>query len=251
MANSDAAAGRTVRIHSFESMGTYDGPGLRLVVFVQGCNFRCAYCANPDTLDCAGGRDVAIDEIVRMAVSERPFFGRRGGVTFSGGEPTLQAEALLPLFERLKEEGIHICLDTNGSVMNDAVRRLLALTDIVLLDVKEIDDTRHRDLTGRTNAATLAFADWLEENGREFWLRYVLVPGVTSMREDLCALCERFKGFRMLSRVEILPYHTLGRHKYDHLGMTYRLDGVMENTPEEVEAAAAVFRSCFDCVRVN
>lgn len=163
----------------------------------------------------------------------------------------MQAEALLPLFERLKEEGIHICLDTNGSVMNDAVRRLLALTDIVLLDVKEIDDTRHRDLTGRTNAATLAFADWLEENGREFWLRYVLVPGVTSMREDLCALCERFKGFRMLSRVEILPYHTLGRHKYDHLGMTYRLDGVMENTPEEVEAAAAVFRSCFDCVRVN
>lgn len=245
------ADGLTVRVHSFESMGTYDGPGLRLVVFLQGCNFRCAYCANPDTLALTGGRDVAVTEIVRRAVSERPFFGRRGGVTFSGGEPTLQAGRLLPLFRLLRDEGIHICLDTNGSVLNDAVRRLLALTDIVLLDVKEIDDTRHRDLTGRSNATTLAFADWLEEHGREFWLRYVLVPGVTSMREDLCALCERFKGYKLLRKVEILPYHTLGRHKYDHLGMAYRLDGVRENTPEEIDAAAAVFRSYFDCVRVN
>ena len=251
MTGCDAVAGQTVRVHSFESMGTYDGPGLRLVVFVQGCNFRCVYCANPDTMACTGGEDVAIDEIVRMAVSEKPFFGRRGGVTFSGGEPTLQASALLPLFERLKAEGIHICLDTNGSVMNDAVRRLLALTDLVLLDVKEINDTRHRDLTGCSNAATLAFADWMEANGRDFWLRYVLVPGVTSMREDLHALCERFKGYRMLRRVEILPYHTLGRHKYDHLGMVYRLDGVRENTPEEIEEAASIFRSYFDCVRVN
>lgn len=245
------ADGLTVRVHSFESMGTYDGPGLRLVVFLQGCNFRCAYCANPDTLALTGGRDVAVTEIVRRAVSERPFFGRRGGVTFSGGEPTLQAGRLLPLFRLLRDEGIHICLDTNGSVLNDAVRRLLALTDIVLLDVKEIDDTRHRDLTGRSYATTLAFADWLEEHGREFWLRYVLVPGVTSMREDLCALCERFKGYKLLRKVEILPYHTLGRHKYDHLGMAYRLDGVRENTPEEIDAAAAVFRSYFDCVRVN
>ena len=163
----------------------------------------------------------------------------------------MQAKALIPIVKELKNNGIHVCLDTNGSVLNDAVRRLLALTDIVLLDVKEIDDTRHRDLTGRSNATTLAFADWLEEHGREFWLRYVLVPGVTSMREDLCALCERFKGYKLLRKVEILPYHTLGRHKYDHLGMAYRLDGVRENTPEEIDAAAAVFRSYFDCVRVN
>lgn len=245
------ADGLTVRVHSFESMGTYDGPGLRLVVFLQGCNFRCAYCANPDTLALTGGRDVAVTEIVRRAVSERPFFGRRGGVTFSGGEPTLQAGRLLPLFRLLRDEGIHICLDTNGSVLNDAVRRLLALTDIVLLDVKEIDDTRHRDLTGRSNATTLAFADWLEEHGREFWLRYVLVPGVTSMREDLCALCERFKGYKLLRKVEILPYHTLGRHKYDHLGMAYRLDGVSENTPGQLAEAERLFKTYFANVRVN
>lgn len=241
----------TVRVHSFESMGTYDGPGLRLVVFMQGCNFRCAYCANPDTLDISGGEDVSIDEIVRMAVSQKPFFGKRGGVTFSGGEPTLQAAGLLPLFARLKDEGIHICLDTNGSVANEQVRRLLELTDLVLLDVKEIDDSQHRWLTGCGNAATLSTADWLEEHGKEFWLRYVLVPGVTSKPEHLEALCRRFSGFEMLKRVEILPYHTLGRHKYDHLGMAYRLDGVQENSKEQLAEAEAVFRRYFDCVRVN
>ena len=127
-----------IRVHSYESMGTFDGPGLRLVVFLQGCNFRCLYCANPDTIDTKGeSTETAIDEIVHMAVSQKAFFGKKGGVTFSGGEPTLQAKALIPLFQRLKEQSIHICIDTNGSIWNEEVKELLQWTDLVLLDIKD------------------------------------------------------------------------------------------------------------------
>ena len=116
-----------LKVHSYESMGTYDGPGLRLVVFLQGCPFRCLYCANPDTISFDGGKQTEIEEIVRMAVSQKPFFGRRGGITFSGGEPTMQAKELLPLFARLKEEGIHICLDTNGGAWNSDIENLIGV----------------------------------------------------------------------------------------------------------------------------
>ena len=141
-----------IRVHSYESMGTFDGPGLRLVVFLQGCNFRCLYCANPDTIDLKGeSKETSVEEIVRMAMSQRAFFGKKGGVTFSGGEPTVQAKELIPLFRRLKEEGIHICLDTNGSIWNEQVEALLELTDLVLLDVKQFNNERHHTLTGRNN----------------------------------------------------------------------------------------------------
>ena len=122
-----------INVHSYESMGTFDGPGLRLVVFLQGCNFRCLYCANPDTIEAKGGTATDPEEIVRMAVSQKAFFGKKGGITFSGGEPTFQAKSLIPLFKRLKEKGIHICLDTNGGLWNNDVEELLELTDLVLL----------------------------------------------------------------------------------------------------------------------
>ena len=151
-----------IRVHSYESMGTFDGPGLRLVVFLQGCNFRCLYCANPDTIDLKGeSKETTVDEIVQMAISQRAFFGKKGGITFSGGEPTVQAKELIPLFKRLKEEGIHICLDTNGSIWNEHVEELLQLTDLVLLDVKQFNDERHRALTERSNEQTLKTAEWL------------------------------------------------------------------------------------------
>ena len=125
-----------IRVHSYESMGTFDGPGLRLVVFLQGCNFRCLYCANPDTIDVKDeSTETPAEKIVRMAVSQKAFFGKKGGITFSGGEPTLQAKALIPLFRQLKEQGIHICVDTNGSIWNEDVEELLKLTDLVLLDI--------------------------------------------------------------------------------------------------------------------
>ena len=232
-------------------MGTYDGPGLRLVIFLQGCPFRCLYCANPDTISADGGKQTDLDHIVKMAVSQKPFFGKRGGVTFSGGEPTVQAKELLPLFDRLHEKGIHICLDTNGGVWNSSVEELLDKTDLVLLDVKQFNPTRHESLTGRSNEQTLRTAQWLEEHGKPFWMRYVLVPGISDFEEDIRALGEHFRDYRMLQRVEILPYHTLGVHKYESLGQDYKLKDTKHNTPEQLDRALALFNQYFECVIMN
>lgn len=240
-----------LKVHSYESMGTYDGPGLRLVVFLQGCPFRCLYCANPDTISFEGGKDTETEEIIRMAVSQKPFFGRRGGITFSGGEPTMQAKELLPLFSRLKEEGIHICLDTNGGAWSNDIEELMRQTDLVLLDCKQFNNARHEALTGRSNTQTLDTARWMEDNGRPFWLRYVLVPGVSDFEEDIRALGEHFKDYRMIQRVEILPYHTLGKHKYESLGWEYKLEGTPSNTSEQLERAVSIFKEYFDCVILN
>ena len=240
-----------IKVHSYESMGTYDGPGLRLVVFLQGCPFRCLYCANPDTITFDGGTPTETDEILRMAVNQKPFFGKRGGITFSGGEPTMQAKELLPLYAALKGEGIHICLDTNGGTWNEDVEELLRQTDLVLLDCKQFNNTRHEELTGRSNNQTLKTAQWLEDNGKPFWLRYVLVPGISDFEEDIRDLGEHFKGFKMLQRVEILPYHTLGKHKYESLGWDYTLKDTPTNTPQQLDRAVSLFNEYFSCVVLN
>ena len=240
-----------IKVHSYESMGTYDGPGLRLVVFLQGCPFRCLYCANPDTISFEGGTPTEIEEIVSMAVNQKPFFGRRVGVTFSGGEPTAQAAQLIPLVKRLKEEGINVCIDTNGGIWNSAVEELLSLTDLVLLDCKQFNPARHEELTGRSNSQTLKTAEWLEQNGRPFWMRYVLVPGISDFEEDIRSLGEHFKGYKMLQRVEILPYHTLGIHKYESMGQEYKLKDTKLNTPEQLDKALNLFNEYFDCAVMN
>lgn len=240
-----------INVHSYESMGTFDGPGLRLVVFLQGCPFRCLYCANPDTIDVKGGIPTPADEILQMAVSQQAFFGKKGGITFSGGEPTLQAEALIPLFKKLKAHNIHICLDTNGAIWNEKVEELLGLTDLVLLDVKEFDPERHRALTGRSNEQTLQTAAWLEEHERPFWLRYVLVPGYSDFEEDIHNLGESLGKYRNIQRVEILPYHRLGVHKYEAMGREYQLKEVKENSPEQLEQAEKLFEKYFETVVVN
>ncbi|MFR0836517.1 MAG: pyruvate formate-lyase-activating protein [Barnesiella sp.] len=240
-----------IQVHSYESMGTFDGPGLRLVVFLQGCNFRCLYCANPDTIVTSGGTATDAEEIVRMALSQKAFFGRRGGITFSGGEPTLQASGLLPLFRRLKEEDIHICLDTNGSVWNRDVEELLLLTDLVLLDIKEYDPVKHQKLTGRSNLRTLKTAEWLESHDKPMWLRYVLVPGYSDFEEDIRSVGRDLGDYRMIQRVEILPYHTLGVHKYEAMGIPYLLKDIKENTPMQIERAQELFSCYFPLVYVN
>lgn len=241
-----------IRVHSYESLGTYDGPGIRLVVFLQGCNFRCLYCANPDTIDAKGeSKETAPEEILKMAVSQKPFFGKKGGITFSGGEPTFQAKALVPLFKMLKEAGIHICVDTNGGIWNEDVKELLSLADLVLLDVKQFNPNRHRILTERSNEQTLRTAAWLEENGKPFWLRYVLVQGYSAFKEDMEALGEHFKDYKQIERVEILPYHILGVHKYEAMNMEYKLKNVEYNTPEQLEDAKNIFQKYFKTVYVN
>ncbi len=242
-----------LKVHSYESMGTYDGPGLRLVVFLQGCPFRCLYCANPDTISFEGGTPTLPEAILKMALNQKPFFGKKGGVTFSGGEPTAQAEALVPLVRELQEHGINVCIDTNGAIWNSHVEELFSIADLVLLDVKQINPARHLDLTGRTNTRTLETAAWLEEHGRPFWLRYVLVPGISDTEEDIRALGEHFGNgrYRMIRRVEILPYHTLGKNKYEVLGWDYKLKDTPLNTKEQLDRAKGLFDRYFDCAVLN
>ena len=240
-----------IKVHSYESMGTYDGPGLRLVVFLQGCPFRCLYCANPDTISFDGGTPTEADHIIKMAVNQKPFFGKKGGVTFSGGEPTAQAKELNPLIDSLHENGINVCIDTNGAIWTPDVEALMQKVDLVLLDIKQMNPDRHMSLTGRSNSQTLKTAAWLEDNQKPFWLRYVLVPGISDIEEDIRALGEHFRNYKMIQRVEILPYHTLGIHKYESLGQEYQLKDTKTNTPEQLEKAMSLFNEYFDCAILN
>lgn len=232
-------------------MGTVDGPGLRFVIFLQGCNFHCLYCANPDTIDASKGMEVSADEIFNMVSNTRSFFGKRGGVTFSGGEPLLQARQLLPLIERFKSEGINTCIDTNGSVWNSDVEKLLSINDLVLLDVKQINKEKHQNLTSWSNEQTLKTAKWLEEHNKPFWLRYVLVPTISDDAEDITHLGETLGQYSMIERVEVLPYHKLGVHKYEALGWEYKLEDIDNNTPEGLEQAERLMKKYFKKVSMG
>lgn len=240
-----------IKVHSIESLGTYDGPGIRLVVFLQGCNFKCLYCANPDTITPKGGNPTEVEEIMELARNQRPFFGKIGGVTISGGEPLFQAKQLIPLFEKLKEEGFNTCIDTNGGFFNDDVKRLLEFTDLVLLDVKHIDSEHHKFLTNQENTTTLRLLDYLAEQNISVWLRYVLVPGLTDNPNDLHRLGQRVKDLSNIQKLEIQPYHTLGKHKYEHLGMEYKLNDIPENTIKQLNTAYDIFKEYFKEVIIN
>ena len=225
------------QVHSIETLGAHDGPGLRLVVFLQGCNYRCLYCQNVDTQDIKKGNSITQKDIIRMAKKQMPYFKKTGGVTISGGEPLLQAKKLIGLFKKLKRLSIHTVLDTNGSVFNSDVRKLLKFTDLVLLDIKQIDNDRHKQITGHVNKLPLKFAKYLEEISKPFWLRYVLVPGFTDQAENLHQLGKYFKNFKHLEKVEILPYHKFGSHKHKEMGREYLLDFVDEPTKKECKIA--------------
>ncbi|WP_207495936.1 pyruvate formate-lyase-activating protein [Aridibaculum aurantiacum] len=241
----------TLRIHSIESFGTHDGPGIRLVVFTQGCQFRCLFCANPDTFDLKGGRIANIEEIVKLAVDEKPYFGKRGGVTVSGGEPSIQAKHVKALFERLHQEGITTALDSNGTIFNNDVKEMLDETDLLLLDVKHIDDAWHHIITLHSNRTTLRVAQHREASGKPMWLRYVLVPGYSDQEEHLHQLGRYFKDYKTIQKIEIQPYHTLGVHKWQALGMKYGLEGVNPPTQAQIEKTASIFQQYFKEVKVN
>jgi len=225
------------QVHSIETLGTHDGPGLRLVVFLQGCNYRCLYCQNVDTQDIKKGGIITQKDIIHLATRQMPYFGEAGGVTFSGGEPLLQAKRLIGLFKKLKRKSINLVLDTNGSVFNSHVRKLIKFTDLVLLDIKQIDSDRHKQITGHVNKLPLRFAEYLESMGKPFWLRYVLVPDFTNQAEDLHRLGQHFKDYKYLQKVEILPYHKFGSHKHKEIGREYLLEFVDEPTKKQCKEA--------------
>jgi len=231
------------RIHSYESFGTVDGPGIRFVVFVQGCPMRCLYCHNPDTWEKSGGREVSADEVAREALKYRSYFGSTGGVTVTGGEPLLQIDFLIELFTILKAKGIHTCIDTSGAVFRgetEQYEKLINLTDLFLLDIKHIDDEAHRRLTGMGNAAPLAFAKYLSDHGKKMWIRHVLVPTVTDDVEALRRLRKFIDTLQTVEKVEVLPYHTMGKVKYKELGIPYPLEGVSVPTKEQWQAAKKI-----------
>ena len=231
------------KIHSLESFGTVDGPGIRFVVFFQGCPMRCRYCHNPDSWDVAGGREMSAREVAAEALKYRNYFGTKGGVTVSGGEPLLQLDFLLELFALLKEKNVHTCVDTSGICFrkeDERYERLLALTDLFLLDVKHIDEEAHLSLTGLSGNAPREFAKFLSERGKPMWIRHVLVPGITDDDGALYRLRAFLDTLSTVEKVEVLPYHTMGRVKYQSLGIPYSLDGVEPPSKERVRNAREI-----------
>lgn len=238
----------TGHIHSFESFGTVDGPGIRFVVFLQGCPLRCQYCHNPDTWG-AGGSEYTVEDVANRVLKYKNYFGEKGGVTVSGGEPLLQIDFVIELFKTLKKKGVRTCIDTSGITFNpeneqsvSKHEQLLAVTDLVLLDIKHIDDAACKKLTGQGNKNTLAFAQFLNEHGTPIWIRQVLVPSITDNEEDLRRTRAFIESLSTVQKVEVLPYHSLGVVKYEKLGIEYPLKGVQSPTKERVLFAKRILQ---------
>ena len=240
-----------LNIHSIETFGTHEGPGIRLVIFIQGCPWHCLYCHNPDTQSIRGGKEISKLKLLRMAVDQKPYFKNNGGVTVTGGEPLVQAEALVDFFKALKVDGIHTAIDTNGCLFTQSVKELLEYTDLVILDIKQINNEEHQKLTGGSNEETLRLAKYLREINKPLWIRHVLVPGTTDSPEHLNELGRYFKDFKNIERLELLPYHTLGKHKYEHLERKYHLEHLEPPTNEEVEMAKGILEKYFKKVVVG
>ena len=228
------------KIHSYETFGAVDGPGVRFVVFLRGCPFRCAYCHNPDTWAGVGGEEGTPEEVLKRAFRYREYWGAQGGITVSGGEPMLQAEFVTELFALCHKAGVNTCIDTCAGTFrrnNEKILRLLELTDTVLLDIKHIDPVRHKELTGASLEPVLDCARYLNETGKPVWIRHVLVPGWTDDEQEWMKLKEFIAPMDNIERVDVLPYHTMGVDKWHQLGLKYRLEGT--EAPDETTVARA------------
>lgn len=225
------------KIHSIETCGTVDGPGVRYVLFLQGCGLKCIYCHNPDTWDggCKKARTMTVAEVVEDIEKYKSFFGAEGGVTVSGGEPLVQAKFVLELFRVLKQKGFHTCLDTSGSVpLNETVKEILSLTDLVLMDIKSAIPDTFKRMTGQSVDNTFAFAKYLSDKKIPMWVRYVVVPGYTDLDKEVVALGEFLQGLRNVKEVDILPFHQMGAHKWEALKMPYVLKDVKTPTADVI-----------------
>lgn len=231
------------RIHSFESLGAVDGPGVRFVVFMQGCSLKCKYCQNRDTWNLKGGTTYSSDEIVEKILRYKNYIMPNGGVTISGGEPLLQAKFLIELFTKLKKYNIHTCIDTSGSVvLTDEIKELINLTDLFLLDIKCINDEKAINLTGVSNKKELEFARYLSNINKTMWIRQVLVPGYTDNEQDLIKLREFISTLKSVEKVEVLPYHDLGKFKWEQLGEVYPLENVRTANNDDVKRAKEILK---------
>ncbi len=230
------------KVHSIESFGTVDGPGIRFVLFLQGCHLQCKYCHNRDTWDINGGEYKSVDEIVEKINRYKNYIiPSGGGVTVTGGEPLIQASFVLELFKKLKENGIHTCVDTSGMfALTDGIKEVLQYTDLVLLDIKHIDDEKCKELVGVSNKKELEFARYLSDNNIKMWIRQVLVPGYTDDGQDLLKLKNFLSTLKTVEKIQILPYHNMGKYKWEKLGLEYPLEGVREANQEDIDIAKKI-----------
>ena len=229
------------KVHSIESFGTVDGPGIRFVLFLQGCHLQCKYCHNRDTWDINGGSYKSLDSIFEKIMNYKNYIYPNGGVTITGGEPLLQVKFLIELFSKLKQENIHTCIDTSGMVaLTENIKKVLSLTDLVLLDIKHIDDKKCKELVGKSNKLELNFAKYLSDNGIKMWIRQVLIPGYTDAPEDLLKLKDFLSTLKTVEKIELLPYHDMGKFKWKKLGLSYALENVPNATTEDVQKAKEI-----------
>lgn len=230
------------KIHSIETFGTVDGPGVRFVCFFQGCHLECKYCHNRDTWDINGGKYISVDELFDEIMKYKTFISPNGGFTASGGEPLLQPYFLIALFKKLKAAGIHTAIDTSGMIeITDTIKELLYLTDLVLLDIKHIDPIKCKDLVGFSNEKELAFARYLSDNNIPAWIRQVIVPGFTDNKDDLLKLKAFVNSLNNVKKIEFLPYHNLGEYKWEELGFEYSLKNVRPANDEDIQRVKNFF----------
>ncbi len=229
-------------VHSVESLGTLDGPGLRYVVFLQGCSLRCRYCHNPDTWNMKGGKPTESNALVQEILGYRNFIAK-GGVTISGGEPLKQPEFALDLIKQLKQEGLHTALDTAGSVPIELAKPVLDAADLILLDIKSLDDKMCFSLTGMGNANTLATLAYCQSIGKKVWIRHVLVPGWTLEERLLKELAGFLTAFSCIEQVELLPYHRMGQYKWEQLKIHYSFKDVPEPSANQLKMARSIFEN--------
>ncbi|MBV7273570.1 pyruvate formate lyase-activating protein [Clostridium sp. PL3] len=214
------------RIHSFESMGLVDGPGIRCVVFMQGCALRCAYCHNPDTWAFSGGTEMTPQELLKKIIRFKPYFKNNGGVTFSGGEPLMQPEFLRETLKLCKEAGIHTVIDTAGYGIKKYYDEILKNVDLVILDIKHVDNKGYENLVGQSKNGFDEFLESVQKANTKLWIRHVVVPGITASEEHIRKLAQIIKNIKNVEKIELLPYHTLGVEKYKRMGLDYKLTDV-------------------------
>ena len=239
---------KTGYVHSLESFGSVDGPGVRYVIFLSGCAMRCQFCHIPDTWNMTAGKSYTADALLNLAVKYRPYWGNKGGITVSGGEPLLQIDFVTELFRKAQEKGIHTTLDTSANPFTTKEpfyskwKELMQYTDLILLDIKHIDPEGHLELTGQPNDNILAMARELSDMGKPVWIRHVVVPGITFEEAELTELGHFLKTLSNMEKLEVLPYHALGKVKYDNLGMDYVLKDTPQLTKEEAKKAEQMIR---------
>lgn len=233
------------KIHSFETLGAVDGPGIRFILFMQGCHLRCKFCHNRDTWDFKGGKEYSVNEIYEKIIRYKNYFiASNGGVTASGGEPLLQIDFLIELFTKLKNEGISTAIDTSGIIdINEKVMKLINLTDLFLVDIKCINDEICKNLVGHSNKKELEFIKYLDSIGKEIWIRQVIIPTITDKEEDLYKLRDFINSIDNITKVDLLPYHDLGKFKWLEMNEKYDLEDIRAANSSDIERVKGILES--------